>query len=232
METARVVIGYVRVSTVMQAADGVSLEAQRERIERWAGRPVEVFVDRGMSGSRADNRPELAKAMDAVCAAKGVLVVYSLSRWSRSTVDTLEMAGRLEKRGADLVSLTESIDTTSAAGKMLFRMLAVFAEFERDVVSERTKEGLALKRRRGERLGPIIRYGYRAKGRRHVEVDEHEQSVIRRMVELRDLGLSYRVIGDHLIGEGLKPRSGGVWTPKVIRDVLEREATTRSSVAL
>lgn len=93
-------------------------------------------MDAGLSGKRADNRPELQKALDAVTKCSGVLLVYSLSRLARSTKDTLAISDRLEKADADLVSLSERIDTTSAAGKMVFRMLAVLAEFERDLVSD------------------------------------------------------------------------------------------------
>src|SRR4051794_2919472 len=112
------VIGYVRVSTEDQATEGVSLDAQRARIESWCalhGATLrDVHVDAGLSGKRADNRPALRAALDSVCAAKGVLVVYSLSRLARSTKDTLTIAERLERAGADLVSLSEKIDTTSA----------------------------------------------------------------------------------------------------------------------
>ncbi|MCH8851463.1 MAG: recombinase family protein [Planctomycetes bacterium] len=78
---------------------------------------LELFVDAGLSGSRADNRPGLQRAVNTACKRKAALVVYSLSRLARSTRDALMLAERLNKAGADLVSLTESIDTTSAAVK-------------------------------------------------------------------------------------------------------------------
>jgi DNA invertase Pin-like site-specific DNA recombinase len=93
---------------------------------------------KGLSGTKAD-RPGLAAALSAVC--KGdALVVYSLSRLARSTAHTLQVSDYLEWVGADLVSLSEKIDTTSASGKMVFRLLAVLAEFERDLISERTTD--------------------------------------------------------------------------------------------
>ena len=155
--------GYIRVSTTGQAVDGVSLEAQRARIEAYCLlnelELAAVFVDAGISGKRADNRPELQNALNAVCGASGVLVCYSLSRLARSTKDTIAISERLDKAGADLVSLSEKIDTTSAAGKMVFRMLAVMAEFERDVISERTTTAMAHKKSQGERVGEIP-FGY------------------------------------------------------------------------
>src|SRR5689334_15854067 len=96
-------IGYVRVSTEEQANEGVSLEAQQARIAAWClandFELVELFIDAGLSGKRADNRPALHTAIDAACRSKAVLVVYSLSRLARSTRDTLAIAERLDKAG-------------------------------------------------------------------------------------------------------------------------------------
>src|SRR3954454_24039305 len=129
-------VAYIRVSTTDQATDGVSLDAQRARIGAWClsnGAELaegDIHVDAGISGKRADNRPSLVAALEGVCRSGGVLVVYSLSRLARSTKDTIAIAERLDRAGADLASLSEKIDTTTAAGKMLFRLMAVLAEFE------------------------------------------------------------------------------------------------------
>ena len=134
--------GYVRVSTGKQAEEGVSLEAQEARIRAWCqaqGHELAATeVDAGLSGGRADNRPALQAALAAVCRAKGVLVVYSLSRLARSTRDALDIAERLHDAGANLVSLTESIDTTTAMGQFVFEVLAAVAALERNLISERT----------------------------------------------------------------------------------------------
>ena len=150
------VIGYIRVSTQDQAREGVSLEAQRDRIEKWAllnqGDIVAVYEDAGISGKKMDTRPGLVAALAA--ATKGcALVAYSMSRFARSTRDMMLIADILERQGADIVSISEQLDTTTAAGKMMFRMLAVFAEFERDLTSERTKMGLAMRKAQGVKLG-------------------------------------------------------------------------------
>lgn len=224
MEKAKTVIGYVRVSTENQATDGVSLDAQQARINAWAlanGHPVgRVFVDAGLSGSRYDNRPALLEALDAVSKVGGILVVYSLSRLARSTKDTITIGEHLDKAGADLVSLTEKIDTTSAAGKMVFRMLAVMAEFERDLVSERTIGALAHKRSKGERVGTIP-FGYQlnADG---VHLVEHtgEQQVIATITELRGRGITFRGIAEHLNDNGVTSKSGGTWFASAVRSVI------------
>jgi DNA invertase Pin-like site-specific DNA recombinase len=150
-------IVYIRVSTGKQAAEGVSLDAQRARAETWCFvrryRLGDVYSDEGVSGKRADNRPGLQAALDAVCACRGVLVCYSLSRVARSVRDAHAVADRLKAAGADLVSLTENLDTTTPTGRLMFGLLAVLAEFERDLVSERTLGAMTHKRALGSASG-------------------------------------------------------------------------------
>jgi site-specific DNA recombinase len=229
------VIGYVRVSSEEQAAEGVSLEAQESRIRAWGelngAVSVRIFTDAGISGKRSDNRPALVNALSAV-GRGGVLVVYSLSRLARSTRDTLDIAEHLERRGADLVSLSEKIDTTSASGKMVFRLLAVLAEFERDLISERTKSSLAHKRKRSERCGQIP-YGYdlvegtdgattRSGRASRLVRNETEQSVILKMLKWRARGWSARRIAEELTRRGVPSKRGGDWFHTAVGKVLRR----------
>ena len=159
-------IGYIRVSTQGQVEDGVSLDAQEAKVRSWAdlnnAAEVVIFRDEGISGKRSDNRPGLQSALDA-CGKGDALIVYSLSRLSRSTKDTLSLSEILQKKDADLVSLSEKIDTTSASGKMVFRLLAVLNEFERDQISDRTRFALAHKRDKGEKTGGDVPFGYRVR---------------------------------------------------------------------
>ena len=95
---------------------------------------------------------------------------------ARSVKDTLEIAGRLDRAGADLVSLSEKIDSTSAAGRMVFRMLAVLAEFERDLCSERTKVALLLKKQCGECAGEVP-YGWVRNGGRVIPCGDRQRGL-------------------------------------------------------
>lgn len=229
---SRVAVGYIRVSTERQASEGVSLEAQESRIRAWAaaqGLEVDrVHVDAGLSGKRADNRPGLQAALADVCKRRGVLVVYSLSRVARSTRDALAIAERLEKSGADLASLTESIDTTSAAGKMVFRMLAVLAEFERDLISERTTSAMDHLRRQGRKVSGNVPFGFdEAEGGKLV-TNETERAVVDRIRTLRAEGASLRDIVRDLEASRTPTKSGLLtWTPATIRGVLLRDASLR-----
>lgn len=208
---------YSRVSTSGQAIDGVSMEAQEAKARTWAEHNgytvVAVLSDAGISGKRTANRPGLQAALEAVCMKPGnALIVYSLSRLARSTKDAIWIAEKLEKAGADLVSLSERIDTSSAAGKMVFRMLAVLAEFERDLVSERTKSALAFKASRGERIGEIP-FGFTLDADLvHLTSDPTEQQTLADLRSLRGTGKSWQQIADELNRRGITTKKGKVWT--------------------
>ena len=218
-------IGYIRVSTQGQADDGVSLEAQKAKIEAWCLANdyslVDMFVDAGISGAAMGNREGLQAALDAV--GKNVaLVAYSMSRLSRSTKDMLEIADQLERRGADLVSLTEKIDTTSAAGKMVFRMLAVLSEFERDLVSERTKAALAHKKANGEKYA-CVPFGFQEIEGRLEEV-EQEARVVAEILSMREQGHTLRAIAEEMNTRGIEGKRGGRWYASTVRYLIQRQA--------
>lgn len=213
-------IGYIRVSTEGQAMDGVSLDAQRAKIEAWCALNdytlEAVHVDAGVSGQRVENRPGLQAAL-ADSRKGSALVIYSLSRLARSTKDTIEVSERLAKAGTDLVSLSEKIDTTTAAGKMVFRMLAVLAEFERDQISERTMTAMQFKKTQGERVGAVP-YGFDlADNGVHLLSNPDEQAVIAQAKALRTRGASLRKIAAELQRRGFKARKGGVFQSEQIR---------------
>jgi DNA invertase Pin-like site-specific DNA recombinase len=200
------------------------MEAQGARASAWAQANgyalAETFSDAGISGKRTVNRPGLQRALTAVCGERGnVLIVYSLSRLARSTKDAIAIAERLEKAGADLVSLTERIDTTTAAGKMVFRMLAVLAEFERDLVSERTKAALAHKSAKGERVGGVP-YGFRlADDGVRLLADLGERDTRADLRALRQGGMTWQAVADDLNSRGILTKTGRRWTWQTTRKI-------------
>ncbi|MBF0461260.1 MAG: recombinase family protein [Magnetococcales bacterium] len=219
MKTA---IAYLRVSTADQATEGVSLEAQEAKIAAWcllndytlAG----AFTDAGISGKDMAHRPELLAAL-AACPKGGALVVYSLSRLARSTQDTLAIADRLQKKCVDLVSLSEKIDTTSASGKMVFRMLAVLAEFERDQIAERTATAMQHKKSKGELVGAVP-YGHAlADDGFTLVADDAGQAIVQEVKRLRSEGLNLQAIANRLTTMGFKPK-GAKWYPQTIKNII------------
>lgn len=221
-------IGYCRVSTASQQEEGVSLSHQQERIRAWVtanGHELAgMFVETG-SGSSADNRPKLQKAMQAVCKAKGVLVVYSLSRFSRSVKDTLSLTEQLDKASAHLASLSESIDTSSAVGRMVFKMLSTLNEFERDVLAERTRNALGHMRRQNKRISGPIPYGYTlARDGETLLPVATEQEVIERILRDRAEGKTIGAIASRLNGEGVPTKNPGkTWHGSTVASILNRQ---------
>lgn len=220
---------YTRVSTQRQADEGLSMDAQTARCRDYCkGLGYEIageFEDAGISGGRVSNRPGLQAALALVTETGGVLIAYSLSRLARSTRDALDIAERLDKAGADLISLSESIDTTNAAGKMVFRMLAVLAEFERDLISERTKTALSYKRANGYKTGGPVPFGYDADSTGKLSKNLDEQKAIKLIHKLRGEGLSLRAIAAELQKRGILTRTGRVkWQASAINEILKRAA--------
>jgi site-specific DNA recombinase len=219
------VIGYIRVSTQGQADKGVSLEAQRAKIEAWCnlndGELVAVFEDAGISGGGMAKRDGLQDALKATT--KGMaLVAYSISRLARNTRDMLDIAERLEKKGADLVSLSERIDTTTASGRMIFRMLAVLAEFEKEQIGERTRMALAHKKANGEAYCGAP-FGFDAIAGRLVAVKK-ESAIVADILKLRESGASLADIANSLNDKGIEGKRGGKWFPSTVRYLIQRQA--------
>ena len=219
---------YIRCSTEGQATEGVSLEAQTAKLNAWAALHdadvIGQFDDAGISGTR-DDRPGLAAAMKMACHEGAALVVYSLSRLSRSTASTIALADQLGRSGADLVSLTEQIDTSTAAGRMVFRMLATLAEFERDLIAERTRNALAVKRANHERTGGVP-FGYDlADNGVDLVPNPGQQEALELITELRAGGLSLRDIADQLTARQIPTAKGKAqWTHTTIARIVKRAA--------
>jgi DNA invertase Pin-like site-specific DNA recombinase len=136
-------IGYARVSTQDQSLDMQIDALKKEGCEK-------IFKEK-ISGTK-DDRKELKNCLEYL--RKGdVLVVYKLDRLGRSTRKLLEITDELEQRGIEFISINDRMDTTTAIGKAMFRMLAVLSEMERDLIAERTKAGLQAARARGRKGG-------------------------------------------------------------------------------
>ena len=138
------IIGYCRVSTEEQ-----NLDMQERAIQKYADdKKLEMVLYLEKVSSRKNDRTELANAIKA--AAPGDLfVVYKLDRLARSTKELYELTDQLKEKQVDFVSINDAFDTSTPTGKAMFGMLAVFAEFERDIIQQRTKAGLDAARKRG-----------------------------------------------------------------------------------
>ncbi len=215
-------VGYARVSTAGQVAEGVSLEAQKKLLlERGA---TVIHEDAGVSGTKTKNRPGLAKALAAVEGRPGSsLIVYSLSRLARSTADALAIAKRLEEGGVALVSLSESIDTGTAMGRCFYTVLAAIAALEADIASERTRMGLAHLRSKGRRISGRIPYGFDLEGDAGLVENVPEQKTLGLIRRLSDEGLSLAEIASRLRERGITTKTGSrSWSPSTLSGILRR----------
>ena len=239
-ETPRLV-GYVRVSTDEQAREGVSLRAQRERIRSYCSALgfdlVLVHSDEGVSGALPPHRRDgLSRALAAIDAgdAEG-LVVMNLSRLSRSVMHTLRLMDRSRKEGWRLVSVSEQLDGGTPVGRMVLTVLAALNEMERDVLRERTREGMAQIARDGRIRSRYVPFGYRVQGLEATDVHDvpkaargrrlvpnaAEQEILDAMLALRDEGKGAQRIRNALNDEGiLNPRTGKAWSTGTVAAIL------------
>ncbi len=225
------VIGYTRVSTDEQAMHGVSLAAQREKLHAYAAlyglEIVEVVEDAGQS-AKSLKRPGLQRALDMLKAGKADgLLIAKLDRLSRSVKDWNTLIERYfgERAGRGLFSVADSIDTRSAAGRLVLNVLMSVGQWEREAIGERTRDALRHKKSKGQRISGRIPFGYRlAEDGVALVEDPTEQSILREIDGLRAAGLSLRKIAEALNREGVPTKEGGPWRHTTIRGILTRNA--------
>ena len=145
---------YVRVSTQDQAQQGFSLAAQQEALENYAkalGYEItRIYKDEGKSAKNIQQRPEMVQMLkDAEAKKFSAIFIYKLDRFSRSLKDLILTIDKLKEWGIDFVSLQDKIETTSASGKLMFHVISAFAEFERNIIGDRTKFGMQRKAKEG-----------------------------------------------------------------------------------
>lgn len=222
------IVAYIRVSTDKQAEHGVSLDAQRAKVEQYAALYdldlVAVEVD--ALSAKTTARPALTRALSMLDAgtADGLLVV-KLDRLTRSVRDLGELIERyFGPKGASLISVSENVDTRTAAGRLVLNVLASVGQWEREAIGERTSAAMQHKRAVGETTGTAP-YGFRV-GADGVRLEEHpgEQRALALVRELRAAGLSLRAIGDRLTAAGCVPRGGKGWHPQTVARIADAVA--------
>jgi DNA invertase Pin-like site-specific DNA recombinase len=203
------VLAYLRVSTAEQADSGAGLDAQRATITHEATRQgwdVEFVVDAGLSGATMA-RPALTEALERLDAGDAdVLVASKLDRVSRSVHDFSGLLDRAHRKGWRLVLLDSGVDTSTAAGEMVANMLASAAQYERRLISQRTRDALAAKRAAGVRLG---------------RPSAVPREVVERIVTERATGATLKDIATGLTTDQVPTaRGGAAWSTGTVQSVL------------
>lgn len=218
-------IGYIRVSTDEQAREGISLDNQERRIRDFASakewKLIGILRDEGYSGKNL-NRPGIKELIERARNKEfEVVIVYKVDRLTRKQKDLWWLLEDVfQKNDIGLISVNEPFDTTTAIGKAFLGMLGVFAQLERDLISERTKDSLAYKKSNGERLGsPSL--GVRILDGK-VEIDNEELKILRYIQVLKKEGLSYSCIAGRLDQEGIRTKRGGKWSTGTLHYLLNK----------
>jgi DNA invertase Pin-like site-specific DNA recombinase len=220
--TRPLALAYVRVSTTEQADEGASLAAQREALTTEATRrgwDVEIVADEGFSASSVEKRPGLVAALARLDAGQAdALLSLRVDRLSRSVSDFAGLMTRAKRKGWALVALDLGVDTSTPAGDLMANVLASVAQYERLVIGQRTREGMAQRKAEGVHLGR----------RRSLPMN-----VVAQIVSDHRAGLSLAGIARQLNERSVATAHGGAqWHASTVRGVLKSSTAERLTSSL
>ncbi|MCY3577062.1 MAG: recombinase family protein [bacterium] len=229
-------IGYIRVSTNEQAESGLSLSAQRRKIEAQAvlsDLTLQTVLEDAGESAKDLHRPALADLLNRIASGQvDCVIVSKLDRLTRSVKDLaglLETLGGAKRadggKGVDLISTAESLDTTTATGELIINILGAISQWERKVISERTIAALQEKRRRGETTGGVPPYGFEFVNGERIE-NQQEQTVLQEIERLKAAGASWQSVTDTLTAQGHRTRRGGPLTRQGIFRIAKKHGIT------
>jgi len=216
--------GYIRVSTEQQADSGLGLEIQEAKIRAMAEvqgvELLELIVDAGESAKNL-RRPGMERLLSLVDQRKvGSVIVYKLDRLTRSVQDLGALLDRFERRGVSLVSVSESLDTATAAGRLVLNVMGSVAQWEREVIGERTREALQIKKAKGERVGTVPFGSQLAADGSTLEEHKGERRILSAIRRLREKGHTLREIAEALNAKGWRTRTGAEWKIRKVHHLL------------
>ena len=214
---------YVRVSTVEQATEGYSISAQISLLTEYAKMyqydVVKIYEDAGISGKNITDRPSINRLIkDATSKKFDIVLVWKLSRLSRSLLDLLGIVDTFTQNNISFHSYTEKFDTSTPMGKMLLQLLGSIAEFERNTIAENVKMGLGERFKQGYSKGAIP-FGYKSENKKAVIVPEQAEIVQYIFEDYINNGNLVELAED-INGKGFRTRTGGLWGRISLRDML------------
>lgn len=217
-------IAYCRVSTEEQERSGLSLLAQEDRVAKFAlalgHEVVEVVVEQSSAKIPMGLREGGSRVLAGIRAGRADgLAILRLDRLTRSLKDLLDIVERSRLEGWSVISASETLDTSTPAGRLVVSVLGMVNQFERETTVERTKEALSELRRQGKRYSHRIPYGYAVEGDRLVP-EPLEQAVIEAVLAARGRGKSWAAVAAETGARG--SRTGRPWEESVLRKVVQR----------
>ena len=219
---------YCRVSTDEQAAEGFSIRAQEQKLKEYANVKdwsiYGIYMDEGISGKNIVERPAINRMIDDIKAGRVKnVIVFKLDRLTRSVADLVFLIDLFKQNQCDFNSLTESIDTSTASGRMFIKIIGIFAEFERENIGERVRVGRERKAREGYTVaGNNVSYGYdRVYGERVQTINEVEAQRVKMMFDMYvNQGMSLAAICKSFNMQNIPTKKGGLWNAAILRGIL------------
>ncbi|WGI19246.1 recombinase family protein [Latilactobacillus sakei] len=221
-------VAYVRVSTVDQAENGYSIDAQINNIKQFCAKTgyelAHVYADRGISGKSTKKRVQLKQMLEDIKDNKfDAVVVWKYSRLARNLKDLLVFVDQFERNNVAFYSVDESFDTSTIAGKMMLQILGSFAEMERNTIASNVKAGMKQRASTGYSNSTQL-LGYNnardADGKRNLIINEEEAVTVRNIYNWYiELG-TFQSVADRLNSQGYRTKLGNQFSPTAIRTIL------------
>jgi len=219
---------YVRVSTEEQAKEGYSVRGQEQKLKDYARIKdwtlYDVYIDEGISGKNITERPEMNRLVEDIKKGKVKnVLIFKIDRLTRSTSDLIYLIDLFSEHNCTFNSLMESIDTQTASGRMFLKIIGIFAEFERENISERIILGRERKVKEGYTLcSHTASYGYeRPNGEKIQTIIEHEAIIVREIFDLyANKGISMTQIARRLNLREIPTKHNVKWSSNGVKNVL------------
>ncbi len=219
---------YVRVSTEEQAQEGYSIRAQEQKLKDYARIKdwgvYNIYADEGISGKNIVDRPAINSLIEDIKSGKiNNVLVFKIDRLTRNTADLITLINLFNEYDCAFNSLSESIDTKTASGRMFVKIIGIFAEFERENIIERTKIGFERKVREGYTLATRVpSYGYdRKNGEKIQTINECEATIVREVFDMfTNQHLTFLEISDILNKRKIPTKENAVWHSRTIKNML------------
>ncbi|WP_418993277.1 recombinase family protein [Agathobaculum butyriciproducens] len=217
---------YTRVSTLDQAREGYSLDAQRKALTRWAQEReytiIGYYADEGISGKDITHRPAMQRLLDDVTDNKiDIIVVWALSRFTRSVADLYNMWDLLSAHQCGLVSYTESFDATTITGRAMLGVLGIFAQMEREYTAERVRAAAAERAAQGKRTCNEV-LGYDLDGKDTLKINPVEAERVRYIFAKYAEYHNLSAVAELCRLRGYTGKRGRIQTAESIRKILTR----------
>ena len=226
MEDKKRVAIYIRVSTLDQAREGYSLEAQEKTLRKWCDDRkyivYDLYADKGISGKDIEHRPDMNRLLnDAKNGSFDLVLFWALSRFTRSVSDLYSTMEKFQKWNVSMVSYTEAFDTSTPMGRAMIGIVGVFAQLERELTSERVSAAMAERAAQGKRTCSEI-LGYDLEGKDSFKINEKEAEYVRFCFSEYLLRKNLSEVAKEAKARGFKGKRGKVPTAYSIQKILTR----------